>query len=397
MNETMNAVTAQRQWLTETVNVETVLKMMVAVISILTSMFVASWTVTSCSTTLRVWRAAYTLSREKYVSNNKLPDYMLPRKDVMTSLSEALSRSSLDTVLVYGARGSGKTTAITQCLRERVGVKAWSLTATKGDAAIAELHEEWRAMFRPWQRPEDINFEHQVCKSIIKSERSLVLIISVEADAEPAVLRNVLHFCKIKSYNTGNLRIVVDISSSRTAVALQTNLRDLRVFGVFVGPVSKPEAVMLLDKNLPDVWTGPRKNQISQEITERLELNLNDLVSVLDGIKEGMSVEQANAYVISEQKTELSKATRALTDFDRAIEVILRNEPTQPQCPRLKLDSGGLDYTGISALTKMIGFTEFAKLNTDIGSPHIFEIDPFTVEVSINGRVMLKAFNNHYT
>ena len=56
-------------------------------------------------------------------SNEKLPDYMLPRQDVMTRLSGALRRSMFETVLVYGARGSGKTTAFTQCMHKRVGVK----------------------------------------------------------------------------------------------------------------------------------------------------------------------------------------------------------------------------------------------------------------------------------
>lgn len=96
----------------------------------------------------------------------------------------------------------------------------------------------------------------------------MLLIISVEADAEPVVLRNVLTFCNVKAYNTGNLRIVVDISSSRTAVVLQRDLQDLRVVGVFVGPVSKPEANMLIEHNLPDAWTGPRKTQISQRLLE---------------------------------------------------------------------------------------------------------------------------------
>lgn len=51
MNERMNAVIAQWQWLTATTHFDTALKMMVAVISILASMVAASWAVTSFSTT----------------------------------------------------------------------------------------------------------------------------------------------------------------------------------------------------------------------------------------------------------------------------------------------------------------------------------------------------------
>ena len=416
MNETNSSMTQQWEWLAATINVVSVLKMLVALIAVLGSTVAATINVESvlkmlvaliavlgstvaipwAMTSFRVRRAAYTLSRAKYVDNKPLPDYMLPRTDVMNSLSAALLSTTLNTVLVYGVRGSGKTTAIAKYMKARLGVRAWSLSSTKGDAAIIELNEKWAAMFRPWQKLEDMDFGHQVCKHIIASKRSLVLVISVEAEAEPGVLRNALQFCKMKSYNTGNLRIVVDISSSRTAVALRTNLPSLRVTGVFVGPISKPEASILLDHKLPESWTAPRKNQTILEITDRLDLYLLNLIDAVEGIKAGMSVEQARAYVVDIYDVELTKAEEVLKDFDKAVERKLLAEPYQPACPSLKLENGGLDTAGIAALTTLIKFTDFAKLTTEIGSPHIFDIDPFTLRVSLNGRVMSKAFNDHY-
>jgi hypothetical protein len=88
-------------------------------------------------------------------------------------------------------------------------------------------------------KPKDREFDMNVCTAIATNcKKTVVAIISVESSAKPAALKNVLNFCKNLSCNTQLVRFIVDISSSRVAVALQTDLKKLRLSPVLVGSIT---------------------------------------------------------------------------------------------------------------------------------------------------------------
>jgi Cdc6-like AAA superfamily ATPase len=119
-NETYSIV----PWLIKTLNVETGSKMLVTFIAI----FGALWaTFPAVSRFVRVKRAVYVLSRETLCSG--LPAHLLPRPGLLNSLKSALEDPNLNTVLVYGVRGSGKTTAMNKALEKRLAVVAWTMAA----------------------------------------------------------------------------------------------------------------------------------------------------------------------------------------------------------------------------------------------------------------------------
>lgn len=139
---------------------------------------------------LRVKWAAFVLSRTKIKHTREAPDYLVARPALITSLHNALENSEYNTVLVYGQRGSGKTTAIEQTLRTRLGVLQWTLATDDGTAATTELYERWKRMFDPWTKPSDRDFELDACSSALKSQgKALVVVISVESSAKPAALK----------------------------------------------------------------------------------------------------------------------------------------------------------------------------------------------------------------
>jgi hypothetical protein len=56
----------------------------------------------------------------------------------------------------------------------------------------------------------------------------------------------------------------------------------------------------------------------------------------------------------------------------------------------------GLDEEGMRKLTGYLTFSGFKTLIEELGSPYIFDIDPFTEEVILNGQIMEEAFMEHY-
>jgi hypothetical protein len=183
-------------WLIQTLNIETGSKMLVTFIAI----FGALWaTFPVVSRFVRVKRAVYVLSRATLCTG--LPtQHLLPRPGLLNSLKNALDDPNFNSVLVYGVRGSGKTTAINKALDKRLAVVAWTMAAEEGTAATAELKENWRSLFSPWSRPEDRAFDEDVCRRIVANcDNPLVVVILVETSTSPSALKSLLHFCKTMS------------------------------------------------------------------------------------------------------------------------------------------------------------------------------------------------------
>lgn len=384
-------------WVATTISVESLSKIVATLIVIagaLTALF------PQVSFYYRVWKAARVLSKSQLEFTREPPAYVLPRQDVLDSLQGALNDSEYNTALVYGERGSGKTTAIEWNLRNRLGIVQWTLLSTTGPDITLELEGKWTREFSKWAKPEDRKFELTVCNFIKKYYKNpLVVIITIDADAGPTVLRSVVHFCKKYGYQTSRVRMIVDISSSRIAAAMNTSLTKLRLSGVYVGGISQPEANSLLMNRLPADWTPPLKQKISLEISNRIDCVLLTLVAVSRGLKSGMSVDAALAHVAESYETLYRSARRKLGDFDRCLrrEIDNLHDGTTLTPPDLlQRDPYGLSDEGMEKLARMIGYAEVAAIMSEIGDPHIFAIDPFRGTFSLNGQIMKQAFIDHY-
>jgi hypothetical protein len=80
-------------------------------------------------------------------------------------------------VLVYGVRGSGKTTAVVKAfLSGRRGVVEWIMSAADYGSATDEMHKNWNELFSLWKNPEDRNFEDRDFDKIV-CRASLVLVV----------------------------------------------------------------------------------------------------------------------------------------------------------------------------------------------------------------------------
>ena len=89
------------------------------------------------------------------------------------------------------------------------------------------------------------------------------------------------------------------------------------------------------------------------------------------------------------------QAFNRLKEFDSIVDTKLRELPNSPPPPLLK-KRDDLDEVGLGKLTGYLTFSGFTTLVEELGSLYIFEIDPYTEQVTLSGPVMKEAFLEHY-
>ena len=261
------------------------------------------------------------------------------------------------------------------------------------ESATAEMKEYWKELFDPLDR----TYAEDVCLRILhKYGRPLIVVVSVEAQAKPTALRSLLHFCKAMSYNTKYVRFVVDVSASRVALDTRTDFVKLRLGKVWVGPLTLPEAHSFLMKQLPTRWTDVQKQTVSREVTSKLGCVILELTEICKEFVDGMRTDDALNIVRKTHRAKKIQAFNRLKEFDSLVATKLGELPNTPPLPSLKKEDG-LDEEGLGKLTGYLTFSGFTRLIEELGSPYIFEIDPFTEEVTLSGPVAKEAFVEHYT
>mmetsp|Transcript_2188 Transcript_2188/g.5028 ORF Transcript_2188/g.5028 Transcript_2188/m.5028 type:complete len:378 (-) Transcript_2188:172-1305(-) len=373
-------------WLTDSPDFEAVSRMVLTLLTLA----VTWWSLPLAKRFYRVRFDAYRFSRLQLRTH--LPQNLLHRRGVFDSFKAALEDPDFNTVMLYGTRGAGKTTAIESVLQKQKGVVAWNLTANTYESATAEMKQYWKELFDPLDR----TYAEDVCLRILhKYGRPLIVVVSVEAQAKPTALRSLLHFCKSMSYNTKYVRFVVDVSVSRVALDMRTDFVKLRLRKVWVGPLTRPEAHSFLMKQLPPEWTGVQKQTVSQEITSKLGCVVLTLTEICKEFVDGMRTGDALNIVRNTHRAKKIQAFNRLKEFDSLVATKLGELPNAPPPPSLKKE-GGLDEEGLGKLTGYLTYSGFTRLIEELRSPYIFEIDPFTEEVELSGPVMKEAFVEHY-
>jgi hypothetical protein len=150
-----------------------------------------------------------------------------------------------------------------------------------------------------------------------------------------------------------------------------------------------------LIKQLPSKWTAPRKQAVSLEIASRLGGVILVLTEICKEFVDGMSTDEALKVVQEAHRASKLQALNRLEEFDSLVATKLRELPNSPPPPLLN-KRDGLDEGGLRKLTGYLTFSGFTSLIEDLGAPCIFEIDPFTEDVTLSGPVMKEAFLEHY-
>lgn len=381
------------------------LRAVLAFITMVTSVY-GLWAFVSARRFYRVWAASRDLSSNKL--KLKLKGYQLQRDNFVQSLTQALKFDEFTTLLVYGQRGIGKSTAIYQALRGRAGV--WQWTVSKEDeSAFVKLESSLDEMFAPWKRdnrPEQ--FKIDVLSSIVEKRGPIIIVVSLDASTTADHVLNILRFCKQWGEDKKLIQFVVDISSCFAALDIRTDIDALRAAPLAIGRLTVPEATILVERNLPDGWTKERKIDVTELIIRTFDLTPLTLKRIWTRMHGGMTKDDVTGIIRKSKAIQVKKVQEILQRFDEdvmeeihklSMETFQKLGMKEKRIPPLVKEEPkpkSLDQEGYKKLKTLLGTSTLVDIVARAGSPHIFEIDPFTFEAALNGKIVKEEFIRYY-
>jgi len=334
----------------------------------------------------------------------------VPRSGLDRLLNEALKDKRSFTVMVYGARSSGKSTLIKKNLQlrwavlevniepgdnisEKIALKS-GMSRIKKDLAN---QDSLISMFRscPIQRP--------------------VVILSLNNKATKETIDAVVSYAKTVSfdvrstYGKGEATVIIDLSSYRPAFSAGITQQSSRVIPLKIGPFETIEASNYLDDHLPSKekkWSATVKADIREAIIEVLDLHVNHLMAICKDLERKPCPDLNAAKLIIKcyaTKQEAAKFSSwkyiklALTEYIVKWDVSKEQAAKAIQClVSLFVEKQSLTLRALNnELKDLVGIgvseQQFATWNSDSGGTHVFDVDHFTHRISVNGKFALNA------
>ena len=352
-------------------------------------------------TTLHRWIAVHTASwclSLKRIEEVVIDDgEFVKRPTLQGILSTALRETGSKTVLLYGQRGSGKTSFIRYALKGRRGVLSIQITKKTHDEASKELIEKMSSQVHLLGTQQDLVFMEDVFAACRVPP---IIVITMDARCKGEVLEAVLILCKSLSYENSfrrgkQPRFLVDISFSRAAIDASSNLEDLRVVGIQVGNFPQDEALLYATERMPaSLKDRRRRHEIAMSVVEKFDCRVYTLQKVCKALRNGhpTDVSTVAATIERELRKEQQWAARGWYSFCCSLSVKFGTPVSNKnlkQVVELLLEGpqNKLTVIGILSLGSndvMLTERELGLFNADAGF-HPFNIDPFESTLSLSG------------
>jgi energy-coupling factor transporter ATP-binding protein EcfA2 len=329
------------------------------------------------------------------------------RPAVEALFTAALKSEDHETVLLYGQRGSGKTSFIRSALNGRRGVISIRISKKTNDEVTKEFIEEVSNKVDFFGSAQNRTFVEDVFSACPVRP---VVVVSLEAKTTGEVLEAVLIMCKILSYDMpkkGSPRMIVDISSSRAAIDATMKLEDLRVIGVHVGHFSPPEALLYASERMPaSLIDTRRREKIARSVAAKFDGRVLTLKKVCLAIRKGdpTDVDIIDGRIEAEREKVEKKALAGWDIFKEKLAVKLDNDydvNAVEEVVRLLLQGPQDSSTIIDLLSRKSGDVQrltrrdIGLFNADAGSPP-FNIDPFETVLSLSGKAIESVLRKKY-
>ena len=308
----------------------------------------------------------------------------LRRRNIEDTLLMALDDSMFSTVLVYGPRGSGKTTSIKLALRNMWSVVNISITTNDPEKAPEEFRTSLAEAIHS-----SFNGKYFFKSVFGRMKRDPpVIVVKMDSKSSGKVLTAVLLECKEYSYEQQCARVLIDLSVSRAALEVDVNLMDLRTLGVFVGELIEKEPVRYLSTRLATNLDSKDHQELAQLAIDSVGgriLVLNQLSVSCKGLPTKNVIETA----ILDKKRQiemdiklswstflvlLKKLTGENLEVAPTMKKFLKDIPDFPQYGSAKLLTNG-----------SLAFGDIVKASSEV-SHHPFLIDPFEKTIAFNGK-----------
>jgi hypothetical protein len=325
------------------------------------------------------------------------------RPTIEEAFYAALNSARFETVLVYGQRGSGKTSFIRSALQGRRGVISISIDKNTADEASKQMTEKLSRAVDFFGNEQSSEFVEAVFKACPIRP---VVVVTVEAKCNGEVLEAVLIQCKLCSYNKRNIfqgrtaRFVV-LSGSRAAIDAPIQLSDLCAVGVKVGHLSESEALLYATARMPKFLKDPlRKIELARTVVDMFDgrvLTLQQVCGPLWGGYPTTDVAILYDRIREEREKEEDQALGGLLDFSHSLSKAPgRRVDADLQAAATLLLSGPQNPNTIIALlsqeTDTVPLTprDLGLFNADAGY-HPLAFDPFDTTLSLSGKAIRKV------
>ena len=238
--------------------------------------------------------------------NIAVEDY-IARSGLEKEFLEKLNVKDFKIVLLYGERGSGKTSLAEHALKDRRGVMFIRIESDTQREALDEMTSKI-ARKVDWLRRTsmDSDYLQQTFSWGYFLGLRPVIVISLDAMKSGEVFEGIITKAKTLSYESrgrGAARVVVDISTSRTANEAGTNLKKRRIVGVKVDALDNDQAKKLMKKFIPDTFKDDLQRQ---ELAQKAVMKLDCFP---------LKLEEAGKYLEKAQPTTAEKFEREIDKF----------------------------------------------------------------------------------
>ena len=344
---------------------------------------------------IAVRAAAYRLSFKRIAKAIVLDGPFVRRPSLEGELSAALKNEDSPTVLVYGPRGSGKTSFIHFALDGRAGVLAIDIYKKTHDEAQDELISNVSKEVDMFSREQDQYFLRDVFAACPVPP---VVVVTLEAKCKGEVLEGVLVMCKSLSYNKRfqrQPRFIIDLSGSRAAIEASIRLEDLRAVGVQVGHFSDPEALLYVTDRLPGSLKDPQhRDSLARSVVQDFDGRVLTLKKVCEAIRKEhpTDISIVEATIENEKRKEEKWAARGWWSFCSSLAekfgAPVSNENLKQAVERLlegpqdKLQIIGILSKGSKDI--VLSERDIGLFNADAGY-HPLAFDPFESTISLSG------------
>jgi hypothetical protein len=234
--------------------------------------------------------AAFRLAMRRIDSVDVPDGEFVSRSKDEGELLAALKSKFHDTVFVYGRRGSGKTSLIQHALQGRRGVFEIKLFEKTDADVSAELIEKLTTGVHMFHSPKDDIFVQDVFTACWACWVEPIVVVSLEKECNAEVLRAVLTFCKVLSYERRKktARFIVSLPGSRAAIDASIQLSELRCVGVHIGNLEEPEALLYTTEWIPTSFKDDsRRNQTAELVVKGFDGHVHTLQKICDDLRHG--------------------------------------------------------------------------------------------------------------
>ena len=325
----------------------------------------------------------------------------LPRKDIVEKIKKAIGPKSSDdympTIIVYGPRGSGKSTAVQIAVnQEKRPVLLVRITAADmKDGSFRDLAFKIidSAIQKAATKATSVSIPKRVHSSSILTgalrqvKQLPIIILEVDVKFPPEELQQLLVQLKSWGDDSRLAQFILVLSSANTALGLTISASNLRTRYLFVDDLNEEEVKEFLRSKFPNI-----SESTIQHVHTRVGNRILHLKEVASGIKEADIKEPTDSDLM---KFSDEYAKEADKENFAGLNLFLENCKTIP--PPSLFEAVLQGQVNLKEFSKAFGMTMKKMIEIFLQPPpHPFYVHPRTLMVTVGSHFMEKAIYKRF-